>query len=188
MFVFESININELFYAVLGAFWGFFIPFMAQKMIEKKNRKKIINNIFGELLGIKNKLHREIINPLENMDDNLIDQIRKNTYIATMRLSRDQKLRLIDCYDMITGVCLELYVPIWDALVATGDVTEFKDEDYFNDMLQVYTHTKIIFNTVTLQLTSSLSDEIKLDRILKIIKEVTIIESLLSGPNLNLYV
>lgn len=79
-------------------------------------------------------------------------------------------------------------MPIWDALVATGDVIEFKDECYFDDMLQVYTHTKVIFNIVSFQSASSLSDKIKLEKVLKIIKEVTIIESLMSDSVLNSYI
>lgn len=155
--------------------------------MKSSKKKKIINNIFRELSGIKNKLDISIIIPFEEMDNDLINQIREK-YIIEIYLREDLKTRLIECYDNISEVCLGLYVPIWDALVATGDVIEFKDECYFDDMLQVYTHTKVIFNIVSFQSASSLSDKIKLEKVLKIIKEVTIIESLMSDSVLNSYI
>lgn len=184
---FISIDCHQILYTFLGAFLGFFIPFLVQKENEKRKKKKIINNIFRELSGIKNKLDISIIIPFEEMDNDLINQIREK-YIIEIYLREDLKTRLIECYDNISEVCLELYVPIWDALVATGDVIEFKDECYFDDMLQVYTHTKVIFNIVSFQSASSLSDKIKLEKVLKIIKEVTIIESLMSDSVLNSYI
>lgn len=184
---FKSIDYYQILYTFLGAFLGFFIPFLVQKKNEKRKKKKIINNIFRELSGIKNKLDENIIKPLEKMDNDLISQIREKSIIE-IYLREDLKSRLIECYDNISEVCLELYVPIWDAFVATGDAVEFKDECYFDDMLQAYTHTKVIFNIVSFQLASSLSDEIKREKVLKIIKEVTIIESLLSDSVLNSYI
>lgn len=184
---FIRIDYYQILYTFLGAFIGFFIPFLVQKENEKRKKKKIINNIFRELSGIKNKLDISIIIPFEEMDNDLINQIREK-YIIEIYLREDLKTRLIECYDNISEVCLELYVPIWDALVATGDVIEFKDECYFDDMLQVYTHTKVIFNIVSFQSASSLSDKIKLEKVLKIIKEVTIIESLMSDSVLNSYI
>lgn len=184
---FIRIDNYQILYTFLGAFFGFFIPFLVQKENEKRKKKKIINNIFRELSGIKNKLDISIIIPFEEMDNDLINQIREK-YIIEIYLREDLKTRLIECYDNISEVCLELYVPIWDALVATGDVIEFKDECYFDDMLQVYTHTKVIFNIVSFQSASSLSDKIKLEKVLKIIKEVTIIESLMSDSVLNSYI
>jgi hypothetical protein len=184
---FISIDYYQILYTFLGAFLGFFIPFLVQKKNEKRKKKKIINNIFRELSGIKNNLDVNIIMSLEKMDNDLINQIREKSIIE-IYLREDLKTRLIECYDNISEVCLELYVPIWDALVATGDVIEFKDECYFDDMMQVYTHIKVIFNIVSFQLASSLSDEIKREKVLKIIKEVTIIESFLSDSVLNFYI
>ena len=184
---FISIDYYQILYTFLGAFLGFIIPIIVQNKNEKRKNKKIINNIFRELSGIKNKLDISIIIPFEEMDNDLINQIREK-YIIEIYLREDLKTRLIECYDNISEVCLELYVPIWDALVATGDVIEFKDECYFDDMLQVYTHTKVIFNIVSFQSASSLSDKIKLEKVLKIIKEVTIIETLMSDSVLNSYI
>lgn len=182
-----SIDYYQILYTVVGAFLGFFIPFWAQKTSEKSKKKKIINNLFRELSGIKNKLEIRIIKPLENIDNDLMNQIREKS-IVEIYLREDLKTRLIEYYDYISETCLELYVPIWDALVATGDVIEFKDKCYFDDMIQAYTHTKAIFNIASFQAASSLSDEIKMEKILKIIKEVTIIEAFLSDSVLNSYI
>lgn len=127
----EGINWKDIFNAALGAILGFTYSWLLGKKVAKDNKVKSIHNIVAELdqmyCGIKETI-------LSNYNEEL------STLLAKDKCSSDNDKKKIRAFDRKVRLMGHvIYLPIWDAIIQTGYILEFKDKEYFEALIRVYT-------------------------------------------------
>ena len=137
----EFISIGGIIETTIGAFLGFGSAILTEKLISDSEKKKTISNIIDELIAYKHDLGELIIPSLKiNLE---ADHFELQPYEIEIIDSSGEKKRILTCLnDFPKRMVYSFYTPIWDTTVETGDILEFKDNDYFNDLIVVYSNIK----------------------------------------------
>ena len=117
----KSIDILELFYAFFGAFGGFLLASQWEHHSERRKKKKAIENIALELFGIRMTLCSNIIS------------------VANSNSKIDGK-----AYNKVIYIKYSVLTPVWDSLVNSGVLLDFKDEAYFDELIVAYTRVSML--------------------------------------------
>lgn len=128
----HGISTADIINSAIGAFFGMITSLMLEKFLESNNKKKSIDNIIAELESIRNGLNEQIISklPAENCQE-ITNGIQQSIEIDA------------DLLEQINGNIKDLayviYVPIWETVLQTGDILEFKEKKYFEELIRLYT-------------------------------------------------
>lgn len=125
-----KIDLLEIFYAAIGAFLGFFLAFITEKRLDRFRRMQSIKNIVDELAGINQALEDNI---LSKISEDLYERLKNNSKIDSLS-SADREI-MQNIYKMANTI----YFPIWTSVVNNGDLLDFRKEEYFDELIQVYT-------------------------------------------------
>lgn len=128
----KGISLADIINSAIGAFFGMITSLMLEKIIDSSQKKKTIDNIISELLSIKIGINNQII---KNLAPEII-----HTYLygSNQELIIDNEtVELIDKY--IKDMSYVIYVPIWETVLQTGDILEFKNKKYFEELILIYT-------------------------------------------------
>lgn len=128
----DSINWADIVNTAFGAFLGFGFSLLLEAKVTKENKKKSINNIIAELSQIYNGIEQIV---LSNYDEELSAIFDKEK----LNISDDEKEKLCIFDEKVRSMAHVIYLPIWDTLIQTGYLLEFKDEKYFEELIKIYT-------------------------------------------------
>lgn len=128
----HGISTADIINSAIGAFFGMITSLMLEKLLESNNKKKSIDNIIAELESIRNGLNEQIINKLPT------------EYCQEITNGIQQSIEIdADLLEQINGNIKDLayviYVPIWETVLQTGDILEFKEKKYFEELIRLYT-------------------------------------------------
>lgn len=120
---FKLIKAEEIVNSAMGAFLGFGASILVEAIVLSRRKKKSIKNVIAELESILGGLQKDIYDEffygIDNPDVSMINDWSKPI-------------------NKIKGLEYVIYLPIWNAVLQTGDVLEFKNEKYFEDLVWVY--------------------------------------------------
>lgn len=127
-----GISLADIINSAIGAFFGMITSLMLEKIVDSNQKKKTIDNIISELLSIKNGIHSQII---KNLTPEIIQiALSKSNYEISIA---NEIIELID--SNIKDMSYVIYVPIWETVLQTGDILEFKNKNYFEELILIYT-------------------------------------------------
>lgn len=104
--------LGDLAVAFVGAFLGFVAALLTDGVVRRRRKLRSIDNLLDELHGF--------ITALEPL-------------ILTLPLSDEGN------HELALALRYRVHLPIWDAIVGTGDLLEFRDKPYFNALIRLYT-------------------------------------------------
>lgn len=135
----NMISVSGIVETTIGAFLGFFFALLTEKLIGDANKKKTIDNVIDELVAYRNDLGA-LINPSIKID--LEDKnFFSKPYSITTTDNEGRTITKQSCLsDLPHQLVYSFYVPIWDTILETGVILEFKDKPYFNDLILVYSN------------------------------------------------
>jgi len=128
----DVINWADIVNTAFGAFLGFGFSLLLEAKTIKENKKKSINNIIAELSQIYNGIEQII---LSNYDEELSTIFSKEG----LNISDNEKEKLCIFDRKVRSMAHVIYLPIWNTLIQTGYLLEFKDEKYFDGLIRIYT-------------------------------------------------
>lgn len=123
-----SVDVLELIYAFFGAFGGFLLASQWEKFSERKRKKQSISNIIAELNGISGTIEKNIPEEIENASD---QDAYKNFFEENLYHFK-----------------YLLYYPIWQSLINSGDLLDFKDEPYFDELINLYNRITVLSESI----------------------------------------
>lgn len=128
----HGISSADIINSAIGAFFGMITSLMLEKFLESISKRKSIDNIIAELKSIRNGLNKQIISklPPTYLQEHL-NNSQGNIEIPVSVLKEIHK--------NIKDLAYVIYVPIWETVLQTGDILEFKEKKYFEDMIRMYT-------------------------------------------------
>lgn len=132
--IFGGISLKDIINSAIGAFLGFGASLILEQMASSANKKKSINNIVAELEAVRDGIRESVI---LFIPDDIKSNISNN--LLTEELVGENKLVLEGLDKKIREMVYVIYLPIWETVLQTGDILEFKDEPYFDAMIFVYT-------------------------------------------------
>lgn len=121
---FKLINADDILNSAVGAFLGFGASMVVEAIVLTRRKKKSIKNVIAELESILGGLEKDLYNEIFK------DKTNVNVEAITDWGGVINKIK---------GLAYVIYLPIWNAVLQTGDVLEFKNEKYFEDLVWVYT-------------------------------------------------
>ena len=130
-----DISWTDIINSAIGAFFGMGASLLLEKMLVSFRKKKSIKNIVSELVSIRDGIKTQII-------DNVPESLRKKLLSdknSKISLTSDEKNKLVDLSDNIRDMAFIIYVPIWETVLQTGDILEFKNKKYFEELILLYT-------------------------------------------------
>lgn len=129
-----GISLKDIINSAIGAFLGFGASLILEQMATSANKKKSINNIVAELEAVRDGIRESVISFIP---DSIKSDISNN--ILTEELRGENKAILEELDKKIREMVYVIYLPIWETVLQTGDILEFKDKPYFDAMIFVYT-------------------------------------------------
>lgn len=132
--IFFGISLKDIINSAIGAFLGFGTSLILEQMATSANKKKSINNIVAELETVRDGIRESIISFIP---DSLKSDISNN--LLEGKLSGEKGVMLEELDKKIREMVYVIYLPIWETVLQTGDILEFKNKPYFNTMIFVYT-------------------------------------------------
>lgn len=140
---FLNIELYEILYASIGAFLGFFFAFLAGKSIDRHKRMQAIDNIKKELLALKQYIDHAILNDSRLTGVVAIIKARKDNGEITISGKEAEGI-----HEIISTIAYNIYIPIWETILFSGGILDFKDEEYFDELIEVYNSIKRLSNLV----------------------------------------
>lgn len=131
---FFGISLKDIINSAIGAFLGFWASLVLQKRATSANKRKSINNIIAELETIRDGIRGSVI---AFIPDSLKSDISNNLLVEEVREDKKAVIGRID--KKIREMVYVIYLPIWETVLQTGDILEFKDQPYFDTMILIYT-------------------------------------------------
>ena len=132
--VFFGISLKDIINSAIGAFLGFGTSIILEQMATSANKRKSINNIVAELETVRDGIRESVISFIP---DSLKNDISNN--LLAEELSGEKRVALERLDKKIREMVYIIYLPIWETVIQTGDILEFKDKSYFDTMIFVYT-------------------------------------------------
>lgn len=132
--VFFGISLKDIINSAIGAFLGFGASLILEQMATSANKRKSINNIVAELESVRDGIRESVISFIP---DSIKSDISNN--LLTEEFERENKLVLEKLDKKIKEMVYIIYLPIWETVLQTGDILEFKDKTYFDTMIFIYT-------------------------------------------------
>lgn len=127
----HGIKSADIINSAIGAFFGMITSLMLDKFIDSKSKRNSITNIIAELDSIRNGLYDQIICKLPEQYHNRI---------INEKLEIDLDSELLDQINRnIKDLAYVIYIPIWETVLQTGDILEFKEKKYFEELIRMYT-------------------------------------------------
>lgn len=122
-----QISLTDILNSAIGAFLGFGTSLFLEQVLTSSRKRKSIDNIVSELISIRDGIREDIL---------------KSINLSAMRtdcnlVSTDIDMMLIDT--KIRQMAYVIYAPIWETVLQTGDILEFKNKSYFEDLILLYT-------------------------------------------------
>ena len=144
--------IFDLLIAFIGAFLGLGSALFLQKSLSNSQARKSIGNIIDEL------------------DVFFIDLIGVLTDINSSKsLTYDTPESEIEIFAMVPKkLAYAIYVPIWETFVKTGNILEFKNKVYFDDLILLYSNIQKLSNMINWFVENEIILNTKEDRIDKL--------------------
>lgn len=128
----DAINWADIVNTAFGAFLGFGFSLLLEAQVTKENKKKSINNIIAELSQIYDGIEQIILSSYNEELSAIFDKGNHN-------ISDNEKEKLYIFDGKVRSMAHVIYLPIWDTLIQTGYLLEFKDEKYFEGLIKIYT-------------------------------------------------
>lgn len=132
--VFFGISLKDIINSAIGAFLGFGASLILEQMATSANKRKSINNIVAELETVRDGIRESVISFIP---DSIKSNISNNLLLE--ELSGEKKVVLERLDKKIREMVYIIYLPIWETVIQTGDILEFKEKSYFETMIFVYT-------------------------------------------------
>lgn len=132
--VFFGISLKDIINSAIGAFLGFGTSIILEQMATSANKRKSINNIVAELETVRDGIRESVISFIP---DSIKNDISNN--LLAEELSGEKRVALERLDKKIREMVYIIYLPIWETVIQTGDILEFKDKSYFDTMIFVYT-------------------------------------------------
>lgn len=172
--IFFGISLKDIINSAIGAFLGFGASLILEQMATSANKKKSINNIVAELETVRDGIRESIISFIpdsikSDIPNYLLAEERRGEYKVVLE-GLDKKIR-----EMVYVI----YLPIWETVLQTGDILEFKDKPYFDTMIFVY--TKIYRLRALIE--SYYKGEQNILELTVILKECLDLDAVFSDPN-----
>ena len=128
-----DISLTDIVNSAIGAFFGMATSLMLEKIIISHRKRTSIKNIVSELVSIRDGIRSAII-------DNIPDLLKKKVVDNKKpSLTFEEKNALKRLTDNIYDMAFVIYVPIWETVLQTGDILEFKNKEYFEELILLYT-------------------------------------------------
>ena len=153
----EEISIFDVINSAIGAFLGFGSSLFLEKILVSSRKKTSIQNIVAELTSIRDGLRKTIIDSIEK---DLVENFDEMT-LANIEVLKE-KLNLSKMDFNIRQMAFVIYVPVWETIIQTGDVLEFKNKDYFEHLILIYTKIYKLKNLIELYFNTTRVEEDKL--------------------------
>lgn len=132
--IFFGISLKDIINSAIGAFLGFGASLILEQIATSANKRKSINNIVAELESVRDGIRESIISFIP-------DSIKRDISngLLTEEFEKENKIVLEILDKKIKEIVYVIYLPIWETVLQTGDILEFKDKPYFDTMIFVYT-------------------------------------------------
>ena len=133
-------GLSDFANTAIGALLGFGASLLLENYLIDNNKEKAIDNIAAEMTQMClhiSKLYSEPMNVDSGKDITLVlskfsqNNGKYNNETDDKGLKK-LKNRVIHCKYTI-------YLPIWDSVLQNGDLLRFKDKDYFESLINIYT-------------------------------------------------
>lgn len=172
--IFFGISLKDIINSAIGAFLGFGASLILEQMATSANKKKSINNIVAELETVRDGIRESVISFIP---DSIKSDISNNLLAEKFRGENKIVLERLD--KKIREMVYVIYLPIWETVLQTGDILEFKDKPYFDTMIFVYTK---IYRLKAL-IESYYKGEQNILELTIILKECLDLDTVFSDPN-----
>lgn len=172
--VFFGISLKDIINSAIGAFLGFGASLILEQMATSANKRKSINNIVAELVTVRDGIRESVISFIP---DSIKSDIFNNLLVEEFRGEKRVVLERLD--KKIREMVYIIYLPIWETVLQTGDILEFKDKPYFDTMIFVYTK---IYRLKAL-IESYYKEEQNILELTVILKECLDLDAVFSDPN-----
>lgn len=106
----------EILLTVVGAFLGFGGALLAEGIVRRRQRMRSIHNVVDELNSLLTALDGVWPTP---------DALRGPHRLAAIEA-------------LVRALAHRIHLPIWDSLVGTGDILEFRTKDFFDSLIGIY--------------------------------------------------
>lgn len=169
-----GISLKDIINSAIGAFLGFGTSLILEQMATSANKRKSINNIVAELETVRDGIRESVISFIP---DSIKNDISNN--LLAEELKGENKLLLERLDKKIREMVYIIYLPIWETVLHTGDILEFKDKPYFDTMIFVYTK---IYRLKAL-IESYYKGEQNVLELTVILKECLDLDEVFSNPN-----
>ena len=126
--------LEEFAYTALGALFGFGSSLILENVILKISKKKAFTNLVEEIIQMIIELHalrKKLLSPCEIIQI-AGNQVERNDIEANAD-------SLIKIFRNIKYYKDTIYFPIWESILQNGDLLYFREENYFNSLIKVYT-------------------------------------------------
>lgn len=127
--IFGKLNLSDIVGSIAGAFLGFGASLIIENIIISKRKKKSINNIVAEIKPILDTLRNAI-----RMSKELQEKIACGEKYDSIKKNYGKELENL-AYILRQKLSYTIYTPIWETILQNGDLLEFKDEDYFDELI-----------------------------------------------------
>lgn len=117
---FSLIKADDILNSAIGAFLGFGASILVETIFLSRRKKKSIVNVIAEL-------------------ESILDGLKQELYVIFFK---DENIKVTDWNEVskkIISLAHVIYLPIWNTILQTGDVLEFKNEKYFDELIWLYT-------------------------------------------------
>jgi hypothetical protein len=104
----------------LGAFLGFLFALLANGLIHNGQKKRSVNNLADELSDFLHALHDVFLSDFDPDVGPMNAACRESLAASALALAH------------------RIHLPIWHALVATGDLLALMKQDYFESLVRAY--------------------------------------------------
>ncbi len=172
--VFFGISLKDIINSAIGAFLGFGASLILEQMATSANKRKSINNIVAELQTVRDGIRESVISFIP---DSIKNDISNNLLAEKFRGEKEVVLERLD--KKIREMVYVIYLPIWETVLQTGDILEFKEKPYFDTMIFVYTK---IYRLKAL-IESYYKGEQNVMELTVILKECLDLDAVFSDPN-----
>lgn len=140
-------GLSDFANTAIGALLGFGTSLLLEKYLVAVNKEKVIDNIVAEMTQMCLYIS-EIFDPRIRTKDNngnditeLSDNLQKllNDSLTNKTYDKQYESELNTLKYRVINHRFKIYLPIWDSVLQNGDLLRFKDKEYFECLINIYT-------------------------------------------------